>query len=339
MSMQGLKPAGVLALMVALATFFIADDAFWIDTSIIIAIYSIIALSVGVSFGMVGILSVAQASFAAMGAYATAILTSRYGVHPYFGLLAAVALPALFAYPFARLLTRMSPLILAVATLLFGHILDHLLRDGGDFTGGYIGISGIPPLPFVNDLLQTHVFAWAVVVVVVLLYGSLHASSYGASMRTIKIDVLRAQADGINVPHMRSVAMSIAAGLAGLGGWLYAHYIAYLAPDSLDPNLSISVLLMAMAGGVSMVLGPVIGAIVLTVASTLLPGGEATGMFYGGVLLAVLLLAPKGLLHIFSPVLRKQANVLKPSVNDVGDASGKDFPRQSQRARSVQNDA
>jgi len=124
-------------------------------------------------------------------------------------------------------------------------------------------------------------------------------------MRTIKIDSLRAMADGINVPHMRSVALSIAAGLAGLAGWLYAHYIAYLAPDSLDPNLSISVLLMAIAGGAATVLGPIIGAAVLTVVSSLLPGGEATGMLYGGVLLLVLLLAPKGLLHALGTVVKR----------------------------------
>ena len=313
MSMHGLKPASLLALMVALATYFIAGDASWLDTSTIIAIYALIALSVGVSFGMAGILSVAQAAFAALGAYTTAILTARYGVHPYWGLIAAVAVPAAFAYPFSRLLTRMSPLALALATLIFGHILDHALRDGGGFTGGYIGISGIPPLPFVSDPLQTHLFAWGLVVVVALLYGNLHGSSYGASMRTIKVDTLRAQADGINVPHMRSVAMTIAAGLAGLGGWLYAHYIAYLAPDSLDPNLSISVLLMAIAGGTATVLGPVIGAVVLTVVSTLIPGGEATGMFYGGVLLAVLLLAPKGLLPLLSSAIKRQTRLVKPS--------------------------
>src|SRR5690625_1513573 len=177
MSMRGLKSAAVLALAVAIATWFIADDAYWVDTSVVIAIYSLIALSVGVSYGMTGILSMAQAAFAAMGAYATAILTTRYGLHPYWGLLAAIVIPAVFAYPFARLLTRMSPLALALATLVFGHILDHALRDGGNFTGGYIGISGIPSLPFVNSPLQAHGFAWGLVVGVVLLYGSLYRSS------------------------------------------------------------------------------------------------------------------------------------------------------------------
>lgn len=304
MNVRGLKPALLLAIMVGAAAFFIGDDSYWLDTSILIAIYSLMGLSVGVLFGLTGILSVAQASFAAIGAYATAILSLRYGFHPLLSMVAAVALPALFAYPFARLVTRMSPLALALATLLFSHMLDIALREGGDFTGGYIGLSGIPSLPWIASHEAMNLFAWALVAVVVFLYGNLCASSYGSSLRTIKTDALRATADGINVPHMRSMAMSLAAGMAGLGGWLYAHYISYLGPESLDSSVSISILLMAMVGGVGTVLGPVIGAAVLTIVAMLIPGAEATGMFYGGVLLFILLVAPKGLLHLVTLLRR-----------------------------------
>jgi branched-chain amino acid transport system permease protein len=307
MTMRPLVPALVVLVLTGLVAPFIGSSAFWLDTSVLMAVYALLALSVGVSFGLCGILSVAQASFAAFGAYATAILSIHYELHPLVGLLAAIVLPVAFAYPFARLVANMSHLALAVATLLFGHMFDILLREGGDITGGYVGLSGLPPIPGPDGAVWLHLISWAVVAIVAAVLGSLYASPYGAGMRAGRNDPLRAIADGIDLGHVRSVALSLAAAIAGIGGWLYAHYISYLGPDSLGPSVSISVLLMAMVGGVSTVLGPIIGTIALTLLSTLLPGAEAAGMFYGGALLLVLILAPKGLMSLPDLLRRKQS--------------------------------
>lgn len=295
---RALLPALAVVVLATVAGFAISGHLFWLDTSVLMAVYALLALSVGISFGLCGILSVAQASFAALGAYATAILSTHFDLHPLIGLVAAVVLPAALAYPFSRLVSNMSHLALAVATLLFGHMFDIALREGGDFTGGYIGLSGLPPVPGPSSPLWLHGVAWGLVAIVAALLGNLYASPYGAGMRSVRNDPMRAVADGTDVGHMRSVALSVAAGIAGVGGWLYAHYISYLSPESLGPSVSISVLLMAMVGGVSTVFGPIAGAIALTLLSTLLPGAEASGMFYGGALLVVLLVAPKGLMSL-----------------------------------------
>lgn len=295
---RSLTPALTVAALAALASVFVTGNLFWLDTSVLMAIYALMALSVGVSFGLCGILSVAQAAFAALGAYGTAILTTRYGAPPLTGLLVAVALPAAFAYPFARLVTNMSHLGLAMATLLFSSMFDILVREGGDLTGGYIGLSGLPPLPGPMDAGWLHGLAWGIVALVALILALLYRSPYGAGLKSVRNDALRAAADGIDVAHARSTALSLSAGIAGIAGWLYAHYISYLGPESLGSSVSISVLLMAMVGGVSTVLGPILGAVVLTLLSTLLPGAESAGMFYGGALLLVLLIAPKGLMSL-----------------------------------------
>ena len=298
MTLTRFTPALTVASVAAMAGLVISGNLFWLDTSVLMAIYALMALSVGVSFGLCGILSVAQAAFAALGAYATAILTTRYGAPPLLGLIAAIALPAVFAYPFARLVTNMSHLGLAMATLLFGSMLDIALREGGDFTGGYIGLSGLPPLPVPMQAEWLHGLVWGIVALVTVFLSLLYASPYGAGLKSVRNDALRAEADGIDVAHARSVSLSLSAGIAGLAGWLYAHYISYLGPDSLASSMSISVLLMAMVGGVTTVLGPILGAVALTLLSTLLPGAESAGMFYGGALLLVLLIAPKGLMSL-----------------------------------------
>lgn len=308
MKLSALAPAIAVIILAAIASRFVSGNLFWLDTSVFMAVYALLALSVGVSFGLCGILSVAQASFAALGAYATAILTTRYGVHPLVGLVAAVLLPAVFAYPFARLITRMSHLALAAATLIFGHMFDIVLREGGDFTGGYIGLSGLPPMPGPGGATWLHFSAWGMVALVAVALGSLYASPYGAGMRAVRNDPLRAIADGIDIGHVQSVALSLAAAIAGLGGWLYAHHISYLGPDSLGPSVSISVLLMAMVGGVSTVFGPIAGAVGLTLLATFLPGAETAGMFYGGTLLLVLLVAPKGLMSLTAIVMPRNSS-------------------------------
>jgi branched-chain amino acid transport system permease protein len=265
------------------------------DITIIVAIYALIALSVGVTYGMCGLLSVAQASLAAIGAYLSAILTNSQGWSPWATLPIAILVPACFAYPFARIVTRLSPLALAIATLMFGYLLDGLLREGGSLTGGYIGLSGIPQIPGAKTPQMYHLISWGLVIVGLIFYARLRASHIGLILRTIRSDSLRAAADGVDVAHFRSLAMSFGAALAGTAGWLYAHDLSYIGPDSLGPSLSLSALLMAVVGGVRSLGGPVLGAALLTLILHFMPGQESLGIFYGAVLILCLLVAPEGL--------------------------------------------
>jgi branched-chain amino acid transport system permease protein len=298
-------PALAIIGVVLAVTVLIKDSFLWLDTSAIIAIYALLALSAGASYGLAGILTVAQASFASIGAYATAIATIRYGVSPYLSIVLSVALPVLIAYPVARAVNRLSPLALAIATLFFGQIVDLAIRNGGDFTGNYIGLSGIPTLPGLSSPLAFHLACWAIVCVVVFLYSNLVDSAWGRAMATLRYDSLRATADGVDVPRMRSIAFALAAAMAGLSGWLYAHHGAYLSPDSLGTSQSLSALLMAVIGGAQYALGPVVGAAVLTLVLGQLPGQELLGMFYGTVLILVLVVMPRGLLGAFAAIVNR----------------------------------
>jgi branched-chain amino acid transport system permease protein len=103
------------------------------------------------------------------------------------------------------------------------------------------------------------------------------------------------------VEHARSVALSLGAAIAGMAGWLYAHHITYIGPDSLGPSTSLSVLLMAVVGGAQTILGPVVGAAALTLVYKFLPSQETVGLFYGTILILCLLAAPKGLLGMRWP--------------------------------------
>jgi branched-chain amino acid transport system permease protein len=295
------REALILLGVLVIVTLAIQGNPAHLDTSVIIAIYSLLALSVGICWGQAGILSVAQAALAALGAYAAAITSIKLELSPLIGLPIAVLVPMMLAYPLARVVTRLAPLALAIATFAFSEIVYTAIERGGELTGGYIGLSGIALLDFASGPVAYHVLAWSAVLVVVVLYANLRASAVGRAWNTIRHDRIRASADGANVPHMLSSVFALSAGIAGLGGWLYAHYITYVAPESLGGTVSISVLLMAVVGGAGTIIGPVVGAAVLTILQTFLPAAEVQGLFYGAALILALLFAPKGLLGLPVP--------------------------------------
>jgi branched-chain amino acid transport system permease protein len=274
-----------------------ARDPAWLDNAVAIVINALIALSVGLTFGQAGILSAAQGAFAAVGAYTTAILTVKLGWSPWLALSAAIALPAALGYGLARLVARLAPLAVALATLTLSAMVEIVLRSWDDLTGGYVGLAGIPTL-FPGHPMAFYALAVVMLALAVLAYENLMLSRFGRGLTTIRADRARAMADGIAVPGQLSAAFALAAAMAGGGGWLYAHYFSYLGPGSLGTELSISVLLMMVVGGARNILGPPAGAAVLGVLAQLLPAQEVQGLFYGGALIVILLLARNGLLGL-----------------------------------------
>lgn len=290
------RPVFILVAIIAVVTTLIFSSPFWLDNSILVAIFALLALSVGMAYGQAGILSIAPAAFGSIGAFATSIVTTRYELSPLIGLVLAITLPMLLAYPMARAITRLSPMPLSIATLLLSLVLELGIREGGSVTGGYIGLSGIPSLWFADSLFSMHVLGWVLVAAVLVLYVNITDSAIGRAVKTAQHDPLRATADGVNVPALLASYFALSASVAGLAGWLYAHHLTYMGPDSLTMHVSIKIVLMAVIGGASTFLGPVLGAAFLTLITLYLPAAETQGMIFGAVLIFVLLVAPNGVL-------------------------------------------
>ncbi len=294
--LERLRPALIVAVIIAVLSPFIASNAFWLDNSVMVAIFALMALSAGMAYGQAGILTMATAAFASVGAFATAILTVHYELTPWLGLVAAIILPAVLAYPMARGIVRLSPMPLSIGTILLSLVLEHFVREGGDITGGYVGLSGIPSLSGVDSQFSFHLLGWGIVVLVLIFYVNLTNSAIGRAVRTAKHDPLRATADGVNVANVLATYFSVTAAVAGVAGWLYAHYMSYMGPDSLTMHVSLRIMLMAVIGGAATYIGPVLGAAFLTLLTLYLPAAETQGMIFGAVLIFVLLVTPNGVL-------------------------------------------
>lgn len=283
--------------------------AVWLDMAVLTGILSLIALSAGLSYGQAGILSMAQGAFAAVGAYAAAVCSVRYGLPALAGLALALTVPAAIAWGLARLVTRMAPLATALATLALGTLIEIVARNWDSVTGGYVGIAGVPPIAGFEKPWVFNLLVWSVVCIAVLAYENLMRSAYGRALNAVRHDRTRAIADGVAVAPLLSAMLALSAVMAGAGGWLYAHYITYMSPQSLDTHTSISALLMAVVGGAGYILGPVLGTMVLNLAGKLLPAQEAQGLFYGGTLIVILLVARDGFMGAAERALQRRRGV------------------------------
>jgi branched-chain amino acid transport system permease protein len=197
----------------------------------------------------------------------------------------------------ARPILRLPELSLALVTLSLGTVVAVGLQRGGDFTGSYVGLSGAPPLPLVGkDPVAVAIALWTVVLLVVVMYSHFVRSARGRALNAIRVDRLLAESMGVNVPFDLATLFAVAAGIAGLAGWFYVHSIGYIAPDSLNVETSANILFMVVLGGRRAVLGPILGAAFFTFANDFLPGAETHGLFFGTILVLILLLSPDGIL-------------------------------------------
>ena len=304
----------IMAIVGAIACAVAPLNPVWLDSVILTGILALISLSAGLAFGQAGILSMAQGAFAAIGAYATAVCATRFGLPAWAGLALAITLPAALAWGLARMVTRMPELATALATLALATLLEIVARNWDAVTGGYVGIAGIPPVEGFGVAWRFNILVWVFVLLAVLAYENLMLSAHGRALNIVCHDRTRAMADGIAVAPLLSAMLATSGAMAGAGGWLYAHYITYMSPQSLDTHASISALLMAVVGGAGYILGPVLGTFLLNLLGKLLPAQEAQGLFYGGALILILLVAPQGLLGWLSK-LSEHGGVRKARAN------------------------
>lgn len=306
----------------AVALLFIAHSPSWLELSRIAGIHAILAVSVGISYGQAGILSLCQAGLASVGAYATAIVTAQHGYSPILGLVLAIALPAGLSYLLAIVLVRLSPLALALATVLFGELVHFALTRGGDLTGGFIGIGGIPtPWPL-DSRVGAHLVVWIAVALAVLLAANLQRSPEGAAARAIATDKVLARSLGVPVRVRLSAIFALSGAIAGLAGFLYAHTSRYLSPESLGIEMSIAVAAMAIIGGRFAPAGPVVGALIVVLMLDLLPADEYAGLFYGGLLIVAVLLFPRGVVGWLGELSSRRAGSTSAEAPAVAATSG-----------------
>ncbi|WP_322082162.1 branched-chain amino acid ABC transporter ATP-binding protein/permease [Burkholderia sp. BCC1972] len=273
---------------------------YWITLLNYIGLYAIVAIGLVLLTGVGGMTSFGQAAFVGIGAYATAFLTTRYGVSPWLALIVGVVLTALVALVLGAVTMRLSGHFLPLGTIAWGLALFYLFGNL-ELLGKYDGINGIPALNLFGITLESgrslYFLIWAVVLAAIVSVQNLLNSRPGRAIRALRGGGMMAEAMGVNTAWMRVVIFVYAAVLAAVSGFLYAHLQRAVNPTPFGLNHGIEFLFMAVVGGVSHVWGAVLGAAILTVLQdylqTLLPkllGSEGNfEIIVFGVLMVLLL--------------------------------------------------
>lgn len=251
---------------------------YWVTLLNYIGLYSIVAIGLVLLTGIGGMTSFGQAAFVGIGAYATAYLTTRFGVSPWLALIAGVLVTALIALILGLVTMRLSGHFLPLGTIAWGLSLFYLFGNL-EMLGKYDGINGIPVLTVFGIDLESgrHIYylIWLVVLGAVVSVQNLLNSRPGRAIRALRGGGMMAEAMGVNTAWMRVVIFVYAAVLASVSGFLYAHLQRAVNPTPFGLNHGIEFLFMAVVGGVSHVWGAVLGAAILTVLQdylqTLLP--------------------------------------------------------------------
>ncbi len=294
-----------VAVIVMLAVLpWIDADSFVLHMLSLIAIASIVALGLQVLLGFSGQLSIGQAAFYGIGAYASALLTTKLGV-PFplalFGSGIAAALASLLMVP----ITRLTGAYLAVATLGFSIIVYLLLKNEEWLTGGSFGFIQIPRAALFGYVLRDAKYSYylcvGVAALVYFAFAQLRRSRFGRAINAIRQDEDAARASGIPVTLLKSECFVIAAFVAGIAGSLYAHEVRYLSPNDFTFWKSIEFLIMVVIGGIGSLPGAVLGAAVVVGLPELLRAiGDYRMLVFGAILMMTMLFGEGGvaaLLH------------------------------------------
>jgi branched-chain amino acid transport system permease protein len=267
----------LIALALGLAILFplVVRDDYVLHLAIFSGISILLALSQDVVTGVAGQISVAQAAFFGVGAYTASLLTLRGGLSFWTATPIAMACAGILSMLLGAVSFRLKGVSLGVTTLAFGELTYLVFLNWTAVTRGPMGLTGIKlPSPLRLGSVTLLSFAtktdyyWLVLGLVVFVTWAvvnLVKSRWGRGLRALRLNEVAAQSMGVNTNRCKLMAFMVSEMIAGLAGSCYAHYVQFVSPDTFVFSYAITILTMAVIGGLGTIWGPMIGAVIVTV--------------------------------------------------------------------------
>lgn len=279
----------------------VVTNLYMLQVLTFVGLYIVLALSLNLINGYLGLLSIGHAAFYGIGAYTSAKLVMELKAPFLLSMFASGAISSAMAYLLAKPTLRASGIYMTLATLGFNMILFLVLQNWMSFTNGPLGIMDIPaPVIFGRVIDSREGYYYLMLVMVVLTIASMHRlihSRFGRALVAIRENELAAEAMGVHTTKYKIQGFVLAAFYAGIAGSFYAHFVKFISPDSFYINESFVLLAMLAFGGQGNLIGPVVGAAVLIVIPEIFRFLQEYRMFvYGGILIAMMLFRREGIL-------------------------------------------
>ena len=301
-------PAVLAALVVIALLPMVLGTPYWRGILVVTAMNVLLAMSLNLVIGYTGQLSLGQSGFFAIGAYVTTVLLKSYGWNFWLAGAAAVVAAGLVGLLLAAFAARLRGHYLGIASLAFAVIVYQILINWESVTKGVRGIYGIMPPPPINlpglpeisfgNQATLFYLVSGIALLVYVMLDNLVRSPIGETLRAIREDEISAASLGVNGARWKAFSFGLSAAIAGLAGCFYPGFVGTLVPDAFGIVESFTMLAMVIVGGMGTMIGPVIGAIVLTFLPELLRGfGDFRLIVYGLALTLVVLFMPGGILQ------------------------------------------
>lgn len=292
----------VLAVVIGAAAGGVSLSAIQLGSFLVINI--LLAQSINLLTGLAGQISLCHAAFFGIGAYGSSIFMRDLGLPLPATLAIGAVASAFFGYLLSFPSGRVREFYLAMMTLGFGMIFYEVAKEWTGLTGGVMGFSGIPS----PELKNLDVFGFpltsiwyfrlmlATLMVVLYLLRNFMQSHYGRAFYAVHVSEVAAGSIGISKAATKRWAYALSAAVAGLAGAFYAHLVGYIGPESFGLHKSVEALVMGVLGGLGSLVGPVLGAALLTyLPDRLQMFAEYQFMIYGAILMVSFIVMPRGL--------------------------------------------
>ena len=323
--MSAMAPAVAFFALAGLAPL-VVHDAFLLDGLILILMWGACGAAWNIAGGYAGQVSLGHSAFFGLGAYGAALLSTRWQISPWIGLLVGALIAVATGFVIGFLSNRLRGPYFVLATIAFSQV---LLLGAARWRGLTAGSEGIP-VPFrpgfwTLGIADKRIWVWLVLAVAVLVYAVqvyLERSRRGYQLAAVREDEDAALSLGVPARRLKVAAIAVSAALTAVCGALWAQYVGFVDPIYVfSVDLSVKFSLAAIIGGLGTALGPFLGSVLVTTVETYLRarfGGIGAGLvglyliLYGIALIVMVRFAPQGLVGWIGDRLRRRTAAATP---------------------------
>lgn len=286
------------------------SEGYLLNVFVFVGIHTMLAVALNLLLGYAGQISLGQAAFFGLGAYASGILTTNHGWNPWLAMAVVAVGVGTLAFTIGFPILKLKGHYLAMATLGFGIIVYIIFNEAVELTGGPSGFPGIPNLAlgaisFDTDL-KNYYLIWGVTLVTILLSVNLVGSRIGRGLRAIHDSEVAARVMGVNVRLLKVQVFALSAVISSVAGSLYAHTMTFVSPTSFGFNFSVELVTMVIIGGLGSIYGSFLGATLLTLLPELLRAFQDYDILvYGFLLIFMTMFMPGGLVRGIPDLLHR----------------------------------
>jgi branched-chain amino acid transport system permease protein len=292
-----------ITILAAIALPLFIDSDYDFHVLIMVGILSILTMGFNLIFGYIGQLSLGHTAYYAIGAYASALATLKWGFSFWSGLLFATVVAGIFGLVIGVVALRWRSHFFVIATICFWGIIHLIIINWVSLTNGPVGLGNIcvPSLWGMEFSSKVHFYylVLAFVLAVLWLTRRIIFSPIGRAFRAIHENEPLAESVGISAYRFAMLAFVIATALAGTAGSLSAHYVTYISPEIGDFSLMITILVMVVLGGRGTIVGPLIGALIVTFLQEYLRFTKEFRLpIFGLILILGIVFLPRGIISL-----------------------------------------